>query len=820
MKNVFNILSTIGMIIFWTGFAISVRAQGFSIRGMVNNYWGEPIPFANVLLLRAADSVQSQGIFTDSLGIYIFQQVQEGKYFLRLSISGMEAADIKAFEVSGQIREIDLGALSLKYSDKALNQVTITGRKPFIEQKLDRTVINVRNSISSAGGSALEVLEKSPGVTVNRQSGNIALNGKNGVNVMLNGKMTYMPEDALVQLLSGIPAGNIEKIELITTPPSKLDAGGNGGYINIVFINNPYAGFNGNWFLTAGFGDRPLASAGFNFNYRSSKINFFGDYSFNYEHTLQPTTAVSHYINKGNLVENNTWSDRDAVRTIQNARLGADYQLNESTIVGVLVSGYISRWSMFASNGALISRNHIPDTTILSTDDPEINLWRNLSANLNVQHIFKPGRILYFDANYIYYKDNNPNTYATDYYNYAKDLLYHQDLKGEKTTPIHITVLSSDYTTPLGKKINLESGLKLSLSDFTNDVGVTDMTGNVSVPDTSLSAKYILNENITAVYSSCTFNLDSKTTITAGLRYEYTMSDLSAVKMPKIVNRKYGNLFPTFFLSKKIDESNTIQFSYNRRITRPAFTDLAPFTIFFDPKTYYSGNPGLIPAIADALQLGYNFKSYHLALIYTYEKNTIDNFYFQVRTLDTANNIVYLSARNFTNQQYGTVAFSIPVTVSKRWSMQNNLNGNWREINTAFDEKPVNLRYFDFSFNTIQRFNFPHDISLELIAMYSSVSYVGTAKRQPMYQLGGGIQKKLTGGRDLIRFAANDVLNSGSNYQFAENLPFAEAYVGRNFNFRLASYKLTYTHSFGNHALKEKRSRSTSAEEELNRVKN
>ncbi len=807
------------LFLFCTGLSTQASAQDGIIFGTVKDSNG-PVQYANVLLLRSTDSSLVKATMSDSLGKYLFEKIGRGKYLVTASLSGMETVFTREIEILNEKDERDLGIVYIEVSKKLLNQVTVTGKKPMFEQKIDRTIINVKSSITNAGGTALEVLEKSPGVTVNRQSNSIALNGKDGVGVMLNGKMTYMPQDALVQLLSGISAGNIEKIELITTPPSKYDAGGNGGYINIVLINNPYEGLNGSYFLTAGFGDRPLGTAGFNFNFRSVKINFYGDYSLNYEHTLQPSTAFSQYIRAGNLITNNSFSERDAVRTIQNARLGMDYQINRSTILGVILSGYISRWTMTARNGATITQNNTIDTTIISVDDPELNLWQNLSANLNFQHTFKPGKVFYFDANYIYYKDNNPNSYSTDYYNHSKDFLYHQDSKGEKITPIHISVLSTDYTTRLAKKITMEAGVKLSLSDFTNDVSVNYLSGGSNITDTNLSAKYLLQENIGAAYSSFTINLNTNITLTAGLRYEYTISDLGTTKISHILHRKYGELFPTLYISKRINESNNISFSYSRRITRPAFTDLAPFTIFFDPKTYYSGNPALVPAIANALQLSYGFRNYNFTLIYTHEVNTIDNFYFQVRTIDTVSNIVYLSARNFAYQQYLTASISVPLMVNKWWSMQNNFIGDWRQINTASGKIAVQLQNFDFTVNSIQRFTLPRDFTIELTGMYSSPSYVGTAKREALYQLGGGIQKKMANGKDVLRFAANDVFNSGSNYSFVENLPFSNAIAGRNFNFRLVSYKITYTHNFGNHALKEKRQRSTGAEEELNRVKN
>ncbi|HXL54926.1 MAG TPA: TonB-dependent receptor plug domain-containing protein, partial [Chitinophagaceae bacterium] len=305
------------------------------------------------------------------------------------------------------------------------------------EQKIDRMIINVKNSITNAGGTALDVLEKSPGVTVNRQNNTIAINGKNGVAVMINGKITYISMDALVQLLENINASNIEKIELITTPPAKYDAEGNAGYINIVLINNPYAGFSGSYFLTAGYGYRELGAAGINFNYRSAKINLYGNYAFNHDHYIQPSIVFTQLTRAGNIVTNTSFSNRDAVRQVQNIRIGIDYQLDTATIIGALMSGYNSRWSMTANNGTTISKNNIPDTAI-STVNREVNQWQNIMANLNFQHEFKPGKLLFFDVNYIYYEDNNPNTYSNTYYNNLKEFLYHEDLRSGKITPINL----------------------------------------------------------------------------------------------------------------------------------------------------------------------------------------------------------------------------------------------------------------------------------------------------------------------------------------------------------------------------------------------
>jgi len=819
MRDTVCTLRLSAFFIFLFLFFHCASAQTATITGIIKDSGGKPLQYANVLLLKSFDSSLVKGTISDSSGQYSFENIEKGKYFITASLTGMEQAFTKIFEIIPGKNEIDQGVLYLRSNGAELKNVTVAAKKPMFEQKLDRMVINVKNSITNTVGTALEVLEKSPGVTVSRQNNSIAINGKNGVTVMINGKITYMPMEALVQLLAATSATNIERIELITTPPSKYDAAGNAGYINIVMINNPYAGFSGSYFLTAGWGIKELGDAGINFNYRNAKINLYGNYTFNHGHFNQLSTVFTELTKAENTVSTSSFSDRDAIRDVHNARIGLDYQLDTATIIGVLVSGYNSRWSMTANNGTTITTNNLPDSTI-GTVNHEVNLWQNIMANLNFQHTFKPGKTLFVDANYIYYRDNNPNTYSNTYYDNTKALLYHEDLRSSKITPINLWVFSSDYTTPLSKKITMEAGAKIALSKFNNDVNQDKLKQGEWVPDAGLSANYLLKENIAAAYTSFNMNLSSKTTVRAGLRYEYTSSNLGSTETRNIVNRKYGELFPTFYISQKLDANNSITFSYNRRITRPAFNDLAPFTIFFDPKTFFSGNPALQPAIANTVQATYVFKNYNFSLSYTHEVNTIENFYFQTQRIDTISNILYLSASNFKYEQYLTAIFSLPFIVNKWWTMQNNINSNWRQINTTYDNVPVRLHTFDYSFNSTQHFTLPNDFSLELTGFYSSARYFGTEKSKPIYRLDAGLQKKLGNKKDILRFTATDIFNSGSNYRLTESLPIKNATVNQNFDFRNVAYKITYTHNFGNKALKGKRERSTGAEDELKRVQN
>jgi len=788
------------------------------IRGEIRDIDGVPLQSANVLLLKSSDSSLVKGMVSNALGNYSFERINNGQYLITATYTGMGQAYTRTFAVTAGKKELDIETLYLEIPNVRLKNVAVVVKKPLFEQKIDRMVVNVKNSITNAGGTALDVLEKSPGVKVNRLNNTISINGKNGVIVMINGKINYMPLDAIVQMLGATSSDNIEKIEIITTPPAKYDAGGNAGYINIVLINNPYAGLSGSYFISAGYGNKELGDAGFNFNHRSAKLSLYGNYSFKHDHYIQPSRAFTQFSKSGNLITNTSFSDRDATRDVNNIRLGIDYQLNKANVIGVLVSGNVSHWAMGANNGATISKNNVPDTTI-TTFNHEINHWQNLITNLSFQHTFKPGKVLYVDGNYVYYKDSNPNTYSNNYYDNSKELLFQENLKSGKTTPIHFKVFSSDYTTPLGSKITMEAGIKLALSKFSNDVNLKRLKQDIYVPDSSLSTNYLLKENIGAAYASFNIHPNSKLLIKAGLRYEYTTSNLATTDKANIVERKYGKFFPTFNVSQKLNDNSSVSFSYGRRITRPAFTDLAPFTIFFDPKTFFNGNPALQPAISNSVQASYSLKKYIFSLSYSHEQNTIENFYFQTQKLDTIGNILYLSASNFKYEQFLAASFSLPFNISKWWSMQSNIIYNRKQVNTKPEKGSVRLQASDYSINTTQRFMLSPDLSFELTGFYNSTSYLGTTKFRPLYQLNAGLQKKLNNKKNILRLTANDIFNTGGYARLADN-SIKGAVVNRSFNFGSLAYKLTYTHNFGNKALKTTRERSTGAEDELNRVHN
>ena len=254
--------------------------KGYSqsgIQGSITDASDKPLVNANVLLLKAKDSSLVKGTVTTKNGEFSFSNIASGSYLVSATFVGFSQVYSTIIDLTNSNETKKIAILRFTESDVTLSDVRVTAKKSLIEQKMDRMVINVAGSITAAGNSALEVLERSPGILVDRQNNSISMNGKSGLVIMINGRISRLPIASLVQMLAGMNAANIEKIELITTPPANFEAEGNAGYINIVLKTNTQYGTNGSYSLTAGYGEGLISAASLNFNHRKNKINFYGD---------------------------------------------------------------------------------------------------------------------------------------------------------------------------------------------------------------------------------------------------------------------------------------------------------------------------------------------------------------------------------------------------------------------------------------------------------------------------------------------------------------------------------------------------------------
>lgn len=782
-----------------------------SIHGKIVDTTGKPISNANVLLLNSKDSVLVKGVLTIEGGTYNFENINAGNYLITTTHTGIKPVLTQSFTISGKQENIDMGIIRLEETSFILANVTVTAKKPLYEQKIDRLVINVAGSITSAGSTALDVLERSPGIIVNRFSNSLSINGKGAVVVMINGKRNYMDISAVIQMLAGMPSASIERIEIITTPPANFDAEGNAGIINIVLKSNNQFGTNGSYSATARYGKGEETLFSLTMNHRKGKINLFGNYSYSRTRLYQLWTNY-HAVNySGAFMENYSESNRHALTWQHNVQAGVDYEMNKKTIIGALVTSSYRHWSMKADNYAFVSKNYLPDTTVDIVNN-ELHTTGSYGVNINLQHNFKPDEKLSVNFDYLNYLDKNPNDYNNSYFNANNSFINDEKVKSSKTTPLNFWIGAVDYEKKLSRKVNMEAGVKGTDSYLTNDVGVFTSIQNVWVTDTSLSGFHNLKEKIGAAYSSFSVNFNEKTSAKLGLRYEYASSVLGTASAKNVVARHYGNLFPSFFFLHKINDSNSVNFSYSRRIWRPSFANLAPWVIFYDPKTFQTGNPALLPSITDAVNVSYTYKNKILSLSYSYISDPINN----QPALDEKINRLVNTITNGKSFQMFTINLSLPFKVTKWWSMQNSLSGNWRQSNDFYKEN-IKQKYINFYTYFTQTFTLPKDISLELSGFYSSKGGWGLYTFSHLGSVDFGAQKKFEKKKSTLSFNIRNILNSLNSRMYV-NIPEHNLLVRTTQIFGYTSFSLTYSHRFGNDKVKGKRERTTGAEDERGRA--
>ena len=770
------------------------------------------VSFVNIIIFKAIDSSLVKGNISDENGAYSFDNIKDGRYFITASMMGFTNVSTEVFELKNQstlkMKDIVFG------EQVVLDEVVLNIEKPLYEQKVDRMVINVQSSILSAGSTALQVLERSPGVNINRQNNNISLIGKSGVTIMINGKISYLPQASIVQLLEGMSSDNIETIELITTPPSNLDAEGNAGFINIVLKERTDLGLNGSYSLSGGIGNGAVTNDNINFNYRKNKINVFGSYSFLYQTQGQVFTFSRTYLDKNrDSINLSTVSDRDPIQRNHNARIGMDYQINDKTVLGIIISGYDNKWTMDAiTNSETVTNNS--SSTYSEVFSKERNQWSNISTNFNVKHNFKENGFFSFDYDYLHYENENPTSYVTNYYDSDGNLIDEELTNSDKSTPINISVVSGDYNNQISDNLKLEAGLKGAFANFENDVVVAYFDGQDFVEDPSLTNKSNLDERILAAYSSVDYKISAKTSTKIGLRYEHTDSKLVTDKEGAVVDRSYGEFFPSAFFTYNVNDSLNMNISYSRRITRPTFNEMAPFVIFFDPNTFFAGNPAIQPAISNSFKFGTNYKSFILSVQYTLEDGTIARF--QER-FDEENERLIFIADNLDEVNTLSFTFGIPFRITDWWKSQNTLIFlNTTVLNTINDNQ-YQQELNSFNINSTQLFNLADNLTAEINFNYNSETLFGSLKIGSNYFLNLGIQKKFGDKWGTLRFNINDILDS-YQLQGSTNIPEENLNTYNTFDFSNRTFLLTYTRSFGNKKLKSARSRGTGAEEERRRV--
>ena len=630
----------------------------------------QALPSVTIVLLSTDSSIVK--VETASAdGSFVLPRVERGAYKLKASLMGYQGFT-SVIEVGRE--DIILDDIILVEATTELGEVVVTAQKMAFEQQGDRLVMNVQSSVTSAGNTVLEILQKSPGVTVNRQSNVIGMNGRTGVRIMMNGKILQMPPDAAMQMLDGMNASGIERIEFITAPPSKYDAEGNAGIINIVTRQNYEYGTNGSIGLLLGYKWAETTGGNFNINHRSPQSEWFVDYSMTRTRNLHTLSMTSQWTDDGYPQTNEINSYRPNLTNQHNLSTGLHLKLSERVALDFLLSGYRRNWTLDAVTNDKVEVGQ-DSSTLTTMSIHEKNIWDSAtgSIGLTVNPNSKSQLELNFD--YLYYRNDNPSSYDNST-NVEQSVI-----SLTKDTPIRMVVGRADYRYTFSSAVTIEAGVKAVHSALDNRVDVRRLENNTFTIDSTFTSNSRLSEEIGAAYLSTNWKLSQRTDVTGGLRYEYTHTAIHAAAREPLVDRKYGYLFPNVLVRTNVAPERDVQFSYSRRITRPTYNDIAPFVFFWGPSTFSAGNTSLWPAVSDALNASYHDRRFTMSLQYNSTKREIINLFQPER--DTVNNSLIFRSQNLVYLNTLALSTTWSLKPAAWWEIQATIIGQYQVARTG-----------------------------------------------------------------------------------------------------------------------------------------
>lgn len=791
------------------------------ISGQVGDDGQKPIESATISLLNARDSSQTKVTVTNKTGHFELNNVRDGKYLVSASTVGHTTTYSAPFELSAAKSSVVLPPLVLTAATSNLQSVAVVGKKPFIEQKSDRMIVNVDASPSNAGSTALEVLERSPGITVDKDD-NIALKGKQGVTIMIDNKPTYLSASQLASYLKSLPASAIDQIEIMTNPSAKYDASGNSGIINIKTKKNKTKGFNGSVTLTHTQGVYSKPSGSLNLNYRNGKTNFFLNAGYSHWEGFQQIDINRNYLDPGpSKVINSIFTQQSNMHFINpeaNVKFGMDYYASNKTTLGFVVSGFRNEENNRSSSNIFLKDAHNTVDSIVYSPSTNKTTWKNGSVNLNYRHQYdSTGRELTIDLDYVRYSSLSDQYF--DNITYYPDMSKKNEsiLTGNLPSTINIYTAKSDYTRPLSQSLKLEAGLKFSYVNTDNTADYFNLVNNTSQVDTTKTNSFLYRENINAAYATLTKQY-KKWNIQAGLRFENTNysghqlgNGLSTINKDSSFSRSYVNLFPTVYISYQANAKNQLTLNYGRRIDRPAYQDLNPFLFFLDQYTYQAGNPYLQPQFTHNVELSHTYNSFLTTMLnYSYTKD------FFSETFQQSGQATIIRNGNIGSRQNAGIAVSAQVPVAKWWTAVLYTNVNYNKFSGFLYGENINVEATTLLLNLNNQFTFSKGWSGEISGFYQTKSIEGQVIVYSLGQASAAVSKKLLKDKASLKLGVRDFLYTMKPKGYI-NFQQTEATFQNRRDSRQVS--LTFTYRFGK-PLKGTSGRARSgAGDEQNRVK-
>lgn len=774
----------------------------------VINEQSQPMEGVTVELLQNDRLIKAA--ITDAKGIAGFENITPGKYSFSVTHTGYFGQIIDTINFpSAKNNRIAV----LKPAGIILQNVTVATKKQFIVHTPGKTTLNIDAAVTNVGTTVLEVLEKSPGVTVDRNGG-IALQGKAGVLVLIDDKQTYLSGADLNNMLSSMSSAQVEQIELMTNPPARYDASGNAGIINIKTKKNKTKGFNGSFTLALSQGVYPKNNNSLLLNYRTGKFNLFLTYSMNLNKYLTDLYALRNYYDDHGMLtavlDQPTYFSGFVFNNT--LKTGIDYYASPKTTFGIVLSGSSThRDGSGDANATWLNAANLIDSSV-STKSMSDNSFKNGSVNLNVYHSIDAAQEITADLDLLHYDIRNQQ-----YFN--NELLASGGYKeaSQGNIPSVITILSgkADYTLRFGKNTSLQSGWKSSHISTDNIASYQNLNGIDWQEDYGKSNHFLYKENIHALYSSVETK-SGRFNLQGGLRYEYTNYNAHQLgnvqQKDSAFSRNYSALFPSGNISYQFDSSNDFTITAGRRIDRPAFHILNPFFFIINKYTYETGNPFILPQYSWNLELAHQYKD---LLNTTVSYSIIKNYFSQLFLTDRATGILLYSQGNVGSVHILGLSSTLTVSPFNWWSFNLQATFNHKQLNgfngIAYYASNIN----QLNLNCSNQFTFAKIYTAEASGFYTSRARNDLQELlYPTGQLSLGISRPVMKKKGTIKLSARDIFYTNAMEGLTQFAKATEYFLIRRDTKVL---NLAFVYRFGKAFTTTKRS-GGSADEEMERV--
>lgn len=695
---------------------ISVSTISFSqnfIKGQISDSAGAPVSYCSMALLSAKDSSQVKGNISDSAGFYIFEKVKAGEYFIKFNSVGFRSASTTSFTVDS-LSQLTFPATVLKTEGVNLKEVSVAVYKPAIEFKKGMVIMNVEDDIIAKGNTVLDLLRRIPGVMVDAQN-NITINGAGDAKFMIDERLQQMPSPQVIDMLAGMSADNVSKIELIKNPPARYDAAGTGGLINIVTKRAKVKGYNGNIGFGASMGQRFKFGPQGSFNYKANKLSIFSNFSYGHWDGIANQKLERTITTNGSTETINSYGTNESWQSVFSGSGGIEYDITKKMLIGLYVNGgknddhYLQDYKTGIGNSTFFNYGKTKSSVAEKYDTRSPNY--NLSL---LQKIDSTGGQIKLSLGYNYYNEKVDKQMNYQFFD-------NNDIEVAPASK-YTSFASRNYNVYTGKldlnktfrnKLSLESGIKANFEDD-DDRTKWDLSNHSTgffVGDTTFNINYRYKERILAAYTTLSRNWD-KIGFSIGLRAEETDVDINFISSKYHYKRNYLTFFPSGSLDFNLNKKNTITMAYSYRLRRPHSSMLNPVRQFNDQLNYGVGNSEIRPQFAHHMNLDYNWNQV-VTLSLGYDKTKDFTFYYQYTPDSSRVSIDTLA--NLPKFDNGYLSLSAQHRI-KWYSFQTYVVGMYQAFYGDLKNENVNSQTISYYFNLNQEFYLPKDFKIAVWA--------------------------------------------------------------------------------------------------------